>query len=45
VRLSRYEHAETDPSSVAHLSMRATFSHKGRREESAESIVPTAIIF
>jgi hypothetical protein len=23
---------ETDPSSVAHLSMRATFSHKGRRK-------------
>src|SRR5690348_2760453 len=25
--------ADRDPSSVAHLSMRATFSHKGRREE------------
>jgi hypothetical protein len=24
--------AETDPSSVPHLSMRATFSHKGRRK-------------
>src|SRR5262245_55432465 len=27
--------ADRDPSSVAHLSMRATFSHKGRRKEKA----------